>query len=96
MDPNFIGPQDWSELSLIIRYLSALPFAVIVFAFSLLTAHAIIPSLVGSGHLPVPISRLRPLLYASAAVGAAGAVWAVVNVIAHIDVIESIYEDWWI
>ena len=46
MDPNFITRSDWADIGEFLLGLLFIPGLMIVFAFSMLTAHALIPSLV--------------------------------------------------
>ncbi len=69
MDPEALNHVDWRNTSHILRYL----WFIVIFAFGLAThlvlAHAIIPSLINSGHLPPGIAnkarKLRIHLYLS-------------------------------
>ncbi|MSQ40481.1 MAG: hypothetical protein EXR55_02235 [Dehalococcoidia bacterium] len=76
MDPNFITSDLWRSLTSNLMLLWGFAGSVILFAGSLLLAIAVIPSLVGSGHLPStppgPAKMVRPLFFFLALVGAAG------------------------
>lgn len=96
MDPNFIGASEWSQIGQVIRFLGLVPLSAIVFAFSLLIAHGLIPSMVSSNHLPRAAMRLRPLFYLTSLMGAVALVVVLVSLVGLADVVTSIYEDWWI
>lgn len=57
MDPEALNHTDWRNTSILLRYL----WFIVIFAFGFSThmvlAHAIIPSLVNSGHLPPTIEN---------------------------------------
>jgi len=76
VDPHFITGDLWRSLTSNLMLLWGLLGSVILFGGSLLFAIAIIPSLVGSGHLPAsapgPAKVVRPLFFLLAVVGAAG------------------------
>ena len=58
-DPNALSNIDWANLSnWLTMYWIYFPI-VIVFAFTLMIAHAFIPSAVQTGHLPPSSERLR-------------------------------------
>jgi len=96
MDPNFIGASEWAQLGQVIRFLGLLPLSAIVLMFSLALAHAIIPSLVASHHIPRWALRFRPFFYATSAAGAVAVVFVFATLIGLLDVVETIYKDWWI
>lgn len=59
MDPNALTPGDWQNISdWLTMYWIYFP-VVILFAFTLMIAHAFIPSAVQTGHLPPVMERLR-------------------------------------
>lgn len=58
-DPNALTNIDWANLSSwLTMYWIYFP-VVIIFAFTLMIAHAFIPSAVQTGHLPPAFNRLR-------------------------------------
>ena len=96
MDPNFIGAPEWSRISEVIRFLGLVPLSAILFAFSLLIAHGLIPSMVSSHHLPKGAMKVRPLFYATSLAGAVALVAVLVTLFGMTDAVKSIYWDWWI
>ena len=59
MDPNTLTNIDWLNISnWLTMYWIYFP-VVILFAFTLMIAHAFIPSAVQTGHLPPVMERLR-------------------------------------
>ena len=64
MDPEHLNHVDWRNMSLILRYILAFVGTVFAFAAHMVLAHAIIPSLISSGHIPDGIAdRARKLRF---------------------------------
>ena len=80
-DPSGLGSGDWANLSNWLTLLWILFPLVITFAFSMLAAHAFIPSAVNTGHLPPKMSKLRMPLTVFGLVAWAGAVTLLVFVV---------------
>lgn len=69
---------------------------MIVFAFSMLTAHALIPSLVKSGHLPDDLTKARPVFYIIAFTALLGVISYIAFVAVNADrSFGEIYSRWW-
>ena len=66
MDPAFVDNELWHGISVMLRFLWAYVLFALAFTSLFLTAHAIIPSLVTTGHLPAQAAKLRPFVYAAA------------------------------
>ena len=96
IDPNYIGSVEWHNIDQLVMWLIFLPLSMIVFAFSMAIAHAIIPSAVTSGHIPANANKLRPLFYGASAIGAVLVIIVVINIFTTVDVIRDVYPDWWI
>ena len=58
-DPNAMNAIYWADVSLWLTYLWIYFPLVIIFAFSMLIAHALIPSGVQTGTYPAALSKLR-------------------------------------
>lgn len=58
-DPNAMTPMFWGDVSLWLTFLWIYFPLIIVFAFSMLIAHGVIPSGVRTGIYPAAFSRLR-------------------------------------
>ena len=52
MDPEPLNHVDWRQTALALRWLLLVPVFAIGFATQMVLAHAIIPSLLDSGHVP--------------------------------------------
>lgn len=96
MDPSYIGANAWSELGTSLRMLWLTVGCVIIFGFSILTAHAIIPSLVNSRHIPQKAMALRKVFYSTGALALAGIVICVIITITSFRVLETVWDRWWI
>ena len=96
MDPAFVDNSIWHDLSTMLRLLWVYIVIIIGAAFTFLAAHAIIPSLAGSGLLPPRIARLRPLLY----IGSLGvfllAMGIAILILLQADVTQRVLTKWWI
>ena len=58
-DPKALTGANWNDIHVwLVWFWTYLPL-VVTFALSMLTAHAVIPSLVITGHLPASANRLR-------------------------------------
>ena len=74
MDPKALDSTDWNNIHLFLQWFWIYFPLVVVFAITMLTAYALIPSAVTTGHLPASASKLRLPLIAFALVVAAGAI----------------------
>ena len=97
MDPVFITATDWTEISTFVHLLWALPLFTIGFAFNLLFAKAVVPSLVFTGHLSPERARLlRPVLYVFSFTSLAALAWVFFSLVSHRGILGQIYERLWI
>lgn len=81
-DPNAMNAMLWGDVSLWLTYLWIYFPLVIVFAFSMLIAHGLIPSGVQTGTYPAAFSRLRipiTLIGVAALAGAAVMMYLVIT-----------------
>ena len=96
MDPNFVTRSDWADIGEFLLGLLFVPGLMIVFSLSMLAAHALIPSLVNSGHLPEEYGKIRPVFYLIAFAAFLG----VISYLAFVGVnaersFGEIYSRWW-
>lgn len=97
MDPDFITRSDWADIGEFLLGLLFIPGLMIVFAFSMLTAHALIPSLVTSGHIPEDFSKLRRVFYIIAFAAMLGVISYFVFVAVNADrSFGDVYSRWWL
>ena len=73
-DPNTMTAVFWADVSLWLTYLWIYFPLIIIFAFSMLIAHALIPSGVRTGTYPAMFSRLRIPITVIGVAALAGAV----------------------
>jgi len=91
-DPNALTSVEWNNIHNFLKWFWIYLPIVVTFAITMLTAHAIIPSLVVTGHLPESTQRLRvPMTGFAALVFAAGVVILVLGINATLDV-RQIYD----
>jgi len=58
-DPAALSSANWNDIHVWLTWLWVYVPLIATFALSMLTAHAIIPSLVITGHLPASANRMR-------------------------------------
>ena len=80
-DPSGLGTADWANLSNWLTLLWVFFPLLITFAFSMMIAHAFIPSAVHTGHLPQKMSKLRIPLTVFGLLALAGAVTMLIFVV---------------
>jgi len=96
-DPSGLGSTDWANLSNWLTLLWIFFPLVITFAFSMLIAHAFIPSAVQTGHIPQKISMLRLPITVFGLVALTGAViMAILVAMQATDTLGRIWENFWI
>ena len=96
VDPEAVDALLWAAIGHWMHWLWAYLFSVVILAFSFLTAHALIPSLVSSGHLPRKFLKLRIPMYLSAAGFFGLAVFFMVWTVENTKAIEDLYNRFWI
>ncbi len=74
MDPKALSSADWHNIHLFLQWFWIYFPLVIIIAVTMLTAHALIPSAVMTGHLPPSASKLKIPLTAFALLVVAGAI----------------------
>lgn len=92
MDPAFVDNELWHGISVMLRFLWAYLFFALAFTSLFLTAHAIIPSLVTTGHIPAQAARLRPFIYAAAGGALVIAVILLALTLANANVVGKIWD----
>ncbi len=95
-DPSFITTEQWSQLSTLVTTLWLCYALAILISFDLLIGHAVIPSMVASGHLPQGLNRIRPLFYGIAILGGIAIVTLVASRASLLHVPFDIYFKQWI
>lgn len=95
-DPNFITSADWSATGKLLTSLWFFVACAIGVAFTFLTAHAIIPSLLGTRELPESVQRIRPLIYLTSIFAVALVTFFLVSAIDLAGTIDNFYARRWI
>lgn len=95
-DPKALTSVEWNNIHMFLQWFWIYFPIVVTFGITLLIAHAIIPSLVNTGHLPESTQKLRvPLTGFAVLLFAAGTVILILGVNATLDV-GAIYNRWFI
>ena len=74
MDPKALDSTDWNNIHLFLQWFWIYFPLVVAFALTMLTAYALIPSAVATGHLPASASKLKIPLTAVALLLAVAAI----------------------
>ena len=96
MTRGAVGAGNWADIGDWLHWLWAYFFVIVILAFTFLTTHAIIPSLVSSGHLPEKFSKLRPPLYLGVFMFIGLAIWFMVWTVDNSHLLEKVYNRYWI
>ena len=91
MDPEYITSESWSGVGNFLTFLWLFLVFQVSFGFNFLMAHAVIPSLTETGHLPQRVNKARRVFY----VGAVGSLAAVVFVVSRAFVEAQFLRDVW-
>ena len=94
MDPEYITRTDWNEIGRVLKFLWLFVAFSIGFGANFLLAHAIVPSLVTTGHLPSGVLAVRRFLYMAALGALVGVIFAMSNFISGLGLIESFWPRW--
>ena len=95
-DPQFLDSEVWASIGELLTWLGLFALFVIGSGLSFLLAHAVVPSLVTTGHLPRQVEKVRIALYLVALVAFVGAVWFFIRFVVTGEVISQIYDRFWI
>ncbi|MBI4236226.1 MAG: hypothetical protein HY688_02565 [Chloroflexi bacterium] len=96
VDPQALGPAQWGQVGSTLLYLWAFVFFMGGVATNFLIAHAVIPSLITTRHLPTRFQLLRPFFYALTLAALGLLVWSVISFLHASDVLRSLYPKVWI
>ena len=93
-DPKALSSANWNDIHFWLTYLWIYVPLVLTFALTMLTAHALIPSLINTGHIPTSIGRLRiPLTLFAFLVFAAAVLMMVLAINRTLD-LEKFWDRW--
>ena len=91
-DPSFITQADWKQLGELLVPLWMILGSVLGFAFTMLLAHGMIPSLAATRDVPAHLAmKARPPLYGAALVFFALLIFSIVLFVNRLDVLTSIF-----
>lgn len=95
MDPQPLSPSEWGQIGTVLMYLWAALGCAIISGFSLLTAHALIVSLVDTNTIPASFSKLRPLFYAVGLIAFVGIIVCFVMAALNLAWLDILYSRYW-
>ena len=95
-DPVAVNAAHWSEIGDWLHWLWAYFFCIVIVAFTFLTAHSIIPSLVSSGHIPENALKLRRPIYLGVAIFLGLAMLFLTWTVNNSYLLENVYNRFWI
>ena len=95
MDPQPLSPSEWAQIGTALKFLWAALGCAIVAGFSLLTAHAIITSLVDTNTIPSSWSNLRPVLYFVGIIAVIGVIVCFVFAALNMEWLDVRYSRYW-
>jgi hypothetical protein len=91
-DPIALTTENWQDISVWLTFFWIYVPVVFTFAVTLLTAHAIIPSLIRTGHIPEGANKLRIPMTGFAAVLLIVGVFLMVNIVIAAQNLEKFYD----
>ena len=95
MDPKPLSTAEWAEVGNALKFLwLALGFALVA-GPSLLTAHAIIPSVIDTKTVPAKWAKLRAPLYAVGVTSIIGLLFAFYLASQTTNFLHDMYSRWW-
>ena len=96
-DPGAVTAFDWLQIGKWLTRIWIYFFLVVGFSATFLTAHAIIPSMVASGHVPSDWGgKLRRPMYATAAIMLVGMGIFLAFTVEQSHIIERFWDRWFI
>jgi len=96
MDPEYINSADWRAIGNLLHFFWFVLLFAIAFGFNFLAAHAVIPSLISSGHIPQRLNRARRVFYLGALGSLALVLFTLSRIVAEAPILKGIWERWWI
>lgn len=91
-DPKALTTANWQDISAWLTYFWIYVPVIVTFALTMLTAHAVIPSLIRTGHISPATNKLRIPLTAFAAVLLVVAAALMVMVVITAQNVENFYD----
>jgi hypothetical protein len=91
-----LGLDLWKTLGTGFLFFWAALIMMLTTAFAFLFAHAIIPSLVATGHVPAGVAKLRVLFYLTAIGAFLLALFLYYNVLQHVTIVYEPFPRRWL
>ena len=95
MDPLPLNADQWADIALTIKFLWLSFASSVIGASALLTAHALIPSLVSTRTISTRWQKTRPVFYVTGAVGVVGIGVSIFLAAQQTDWIRDFYPRFW-
>ncbi len=95
MDPQPLTPSEWAEIGTALKFLWAALGLAFVAGFSLVSAHAVITSLVDTDTISARWSKLRLPLYVAGVAAVAGVLTCFFMVVQNLSWLETLYSRYW-
>ena len=95
MDPQPLSPSEWAQIGTALKFLWGALGCAIVAGFSLLTAHALITSLVDTNTISARWTSLRPVFYFVGIVAFIGLIACFVGAALSMEWLEVMYSRYW-
>ena len=95
-DPSAVNAALWSDMGNWLHWLWAYFFCIVILAFTFLITHALIPSLVSSGHIPRHYLKLRQPMYVGVITFIAVAMLFLTWTVNNSYLLEGLYNRFWI
>ncbi len=95
MDPQSLTPSEWAEVGTALKFLWAALGLAVVAGLSLVSAHAVITSLVDTETISARWSRLRPPLYLAGIAAVIGLVVCLFLAVQNLSWLDTFYSRYW-
>ncbi len=96
MDASVTSADQWTQVTAGLVWFWTFLSCMIVFATTLLLAHAAIPSLVSTHQLPRRTLGVRPVFYGLAIIFLMAAIFSFGNIVVHLRVLWELYGKIWV
>lgn len=96
MDASVTSASQWTQITSGLVWFWTFLSCMVVFAATLLLAHAAIPSLVSTHQLPRRMLNVRPVFYGLAIVFLVAAMFSFANIVIHLRVLWDLYGKIWV
>ena len=91
-DPVALQTENWRDISVWLTFFWIYVPVVFTFAVTILTAHAVIPSLIRTGHIPKGANKARIPMTVFAALLFGVGVYLMINIVIAAQAVEKFYD----